>query len=150
MNKIVISNVSLSGNPTAKTVESVDGINGKLNQASDGALYCVVSLQDQTNDTKYIKRTIAYRQQKNSQGLWAWPGATPKLFVTRKGQTTQGKSVTHNVEPYDVSGRTVSTYTTIILTGENEATVFKNAGHPIVAQAAEVGVMQPDASLLGS
>jgi hypothetical protein len=150
MNKIVISNVSLSGNPTAKTVESVDGINGKLNQASDGALYCVVTLEDQSNPTRFVKRVIAYRQQKNSQGQWAWRGATPKVFLGMKSRSIDGRSTTHNVEPYDVSGRTVSTYTTIVLTGENEATVFANAGHPIVAQAAEVGVMQPDASLLGS
>lgn len=149
MNKIVISNVALSANPQAKVVDSTDGINGKLNQASDGALYCVVSLEDQSNPTRFIKRTLAYRQQKNAQGVWAWRGATPKVFLGMKSRSIEGKSVTHTVEPYDVNGREVNSYTTIILTGETEASVFKNAGHPIVEASTEVGVaLQPDAASL--
>lgn len=152
MNKIVISNVSLSGNPQAKVVPSTDGIGGQLNQASDGALYCVVTLEDQSNPTRFIKRTVNYRQQKNATtGLWQWRGATPKIFLGMKSRTIEGRSVTHTVEPYDVSGREVNTYTTIILTGESEASVFKNAGHPIASVEAQVGqVLQPDAALLGS
>jgi hypothetical protein len=68
-----------------------------------------------------------------------------------KSRSIEGRSVTHTVEPYDVSGREVNTYTTIILTGESEASVFKNAGHPIVESSTQVGqVLQPDAALLGS
>ena len=150
MNKIVISNVSLSGNPQAKVVDSTDGIGGKLNQASDGALYCVVTLEDQSNPTRFIKRTVNYRQQKNAQGAWAWRGATPKVFHTMKTRIIEGRSVTHTVEPYEVSGREINTYTTIILTGESEASVFKNAGHPIASVEAQVGqsVLQPDATVL--
>ena len=145
----MIAKIGLSTNPTAKVVENADGIGGKLNLAKDGALYCGVTLEDRSNPLKYVRRHVNYRQQKNSAGEWVWKGATPVQFAKLQGSKVNGTVVTRTVQPYDVQGREVDSYTTIVLAGENEATVFRNAGHEIVSQAQATEappVLMPDAS----
>lgn len=146
----IISKIGLSANPTAKVVENTDGIGGKLNLAKDGALYCGVTLEDRSNPMKYVLRHVNYRQQKNSVGEWVWKGATPKNFAAMQGSKIKGQVFTEQVEPYDVNGREVSSYTTIVLQGENKETVFRNAGHPITSQQiVEAPIAMPDASAFG-
>jgi len=144
----MISRVGLSQNPTAQIIESAEGINGKVNLSKDGAQYIGVTLEDRSNPLKYVKRHVNYRQQKNAAGEWVWRGATPQQFAKLQGSKVNGNVVTHNVQPYDVQGREVNSYTTIVLAGENPATVFRSAGHEIVSQAAEeVAMPMPDASM---
>ena len=145
----MIAKVGLSANPTAKTVESAEGINGKVNIAKDGAHYIGVTLEDHSNPLKYVRRHVNYRQQKNSAGKWTWRGANPQQFAKLQGSKVNGTVVTRTVQPYDVQGREVDSYTTIVLAGENEATVFRNAGHEIVSQAQATEappVLMPDAN----
>lgn len=127
MQKVLIQNVRLSGNPEAIVVDHKDGINGKLNQTEDGRLYCQVELADD-DLFKRSKRNMMYSS--DEKGNFA--GATPKQLLAAVGKELPGaRVVTKKVTEYTIGENIVNQYTTIILPKENVETVFKNAGHPI-------------------
>lgn len=134
--QITVTNLRLSNNPTTSTEDSVDGIGGKVNLTEDGRQFVIMDLEDQTNFRKFHRRNVLYSA--NEAGRW--PAATPKQMVSAlqnaaavgKQITLPGRVVTHNVVPYDINGRSVSTYTTIVLSDENEIKVFESQGHKIM------------------
>jgi hypothetical protein len=141
---VIVKNVRLSENPEATTMENEEGINGMVNETSDGRAYVVVELEDTTNPFKMTRRTLTYSQNNDK-----WPGATPKQLLDFKGKELPGaKTVTETVEPYEIGENTVSTYSTILLPHENKYTTFSNLDHPIIdVETGEVitasGVSQP-------
>lgn len=131
---VILKSVALSGNPEAEVVSSKEGINGKLNRASDGALYCVLTIVDNSNPLKQNKAVRTYRQNSDGKGGFRWPGITPAEFLQLQGQPFPGKFVRANVAPYQIGENTVSTYTTYVGVHENVVSVFEAQGHPIVGE----------------
>lgn len=126
-----LTEVRLSNNPNATVVPSKDGINGKINESSDGAQYCTLVITDDSNPFKKSTCVRNYRQQM-SGGKWKWPGLTPKEFSALQGKEIGGRFYTAIVEPYQIDGRIVHQYTTFVAENESVATVFRNAGHALV------------------
>ena len=60
-----------------------------------------------------------------------WKGANPEVIKPMIGKSVEGYITTKQVEPYEIDGKTVSTYTAVILQGELESSVFKALGHPL-------------------
>lgn len=132
---LILKSIRLSSNPAAKVVTSTDGINGKLNETSDGRKYYMVECADGSNPfAPSRQRMIA--QQVNANGEAYWPAGSPSDVRKFVGKVIEGaRFVTKTVAPYAVQDRTVNTYTAIVFGHENEETVFKNAGHPIMEAA---------------
>lgn len=134
---VKIQEVVLSSNPNTAVVESQEGINGQLNKTSDGALFCVVRFVDTTNPFKHRTAVRTYRQNDGK-----WTGGTPAQLVKMKGATIPAKFMTLPVEAYPIVNQSTgvqnmcTTYTTIVMEGENPITVFKNAGHVVVGTPA--------------
>lgn len=126
-----LTEVRLSNNPNATVVPSKDGINGKINEGSDGAQYCTLVITDDSNPFKKAIHVRNYRQQM-SGNKWRWPGLTPKEFSALQGKEIRGRFYSAIVEPYEINGRIVHQYTTFVAENESVATVFRNAGHPLL------------------
>lgn len=66
-----------------------------------------------------------------------WERGTPEEAIEAMNDKTvlDGRKVTLAVKPYQIPGsdRTASTYSTIVFADENMLTVFKNAGHEVIA-----------------
>lgn len=137
MRKIKLLGLRLSSNPNATVDPS-----GKFNVTSDGRLYLIAEFSDPNNPFGGIKRrTISQQFDSNGNPVWNINIAEVRSLI---GQQIDGQIITSVVEPYDVNGRSVSTYTTVVFAHENVETVFKNAGHPITVQP--VAESQPVAS----
>ncbi len=50
---------------------------------------------------------------------------------TLVGQEQDGEIVRLEVEPYDINGRQATSFTCLVLKGENAATIAKRNGHPV-------------------
>ena len=79
-------------------------------------------------------------QQHNADGTEGiWKGGNPSEVKQFIGKTIPGEIVSETVEAYQIDGRSVGTYSTVVLSGENKATVFKSCGHVIaIAQTSVV------------
>jgi hypothetical protein len=92
---------------------------------------------------KTVSRT--FWQQHNIEGTeTTWKTANPALVKTFIGKLIPGTIVSSPVEEYDIVNqgtgevRTASTYTAIVLEGENAYSVFKAAGKVMVEAATVV------------
>ena len=134
MSKVTIKSVGLSSNSEAAVVESKEGFDGKLNQNKDGKLYFVVNVEDQSNPFHVTKRTMVISQvEKNNQLTWG--AFTPTQFKAAVGTVIENAQVVkENVVPYNLNGREVNTFTTIVFSHENKISVFFNQGHPIMLE----------------
>ena len=85
---------------------------------------------------KVVSRT--FWQQHNADGTEAtWKTANPELVKTFVGKLIPGQIVSSVVEEYDITDslgniRAASTYTAVVLEGENAQSVFKAAGKIMV------------------
>lgn len=133
---IYVLRVRLSQNPDTKVEIDEQGVKGEVNISSDGRKFVLLEIADKSNFRKFHKRNLIYSS--NDKGIW--PALTPKEMMRvleeseRKGTpiTLQGRVVTHLVEKYEIDGREVNTYSTIVLSDENEVTVFNSSKHPII------------------
>ena len=87
--------------------------------------------------------TRTFFQQHNNDGTSAeWRGANPSEVRAFIGKLIPGQIVCCQVKPYDIVGsdgaiREANSYTTVVLEGENVASVFKSLGKTVL-EAAEV------------
>ena len=135
---LILKSIRLSANATARVVDSADGINGKLNETSDGRKYYMTEWADGSNPFAPTRqRMIA--QQVNANGEAIWSAGAPADVRKFIGKTVEGvKMITKTVAPYQVGDRTVTTYTAVVFPHENVETVFRNSGHPIMEAATTV------------
>lgn len=86
---------------------------------------------------KTVSRT--FWQQHNADGTQAtWKGADPVQVRPFVGKLIPGQIVAANVEPYEIdgsTGRTATTFTSVVLDGEIAEQVFKASGKVIVKAA---------------
>jgi len=133
---IDIQGVRLSENPETIVEKDENGIEGKVNINKNGNKFVIIEIVDTSNFRKFHKRNLIYST--NDKGKW--PALPPREMIIaleearNKKQPVRliGRTVTHNVQPYEIDGKTVSTYTTIVLSDENEITVFNASKHPII------------------
>jgi hypothetical protein len=135
---LILKSIRLSANAKARVVDATNGINGKLNETSDGRKYYMTEWADGSNPFAPTRqRMIA--QQVNSNGEAVWTAGSPDDVKRFIGKSVDGvKMVTKTVAPYQVGDRTVTTYTAIVFPHENVETVFRNAGHAIMEAAPTV------------
>ena len=132
-NSIQITAIRLSSNPEAKVIDSDNGVNGKLNETSDGRGYYLTEFKDPTNPFGQV-RTRVISQQFDSTGNPIWKAGAPNIIKQYVGKVIAGDIVTMDVEPYQIGDRTLTRYTCVILKGENVATAFNRQGHPLVSE----------------
>lgn len=132
MNTVKLVNVRLSGNPATPTQQSVEGIDGKCNVTPDGALFCVLELEDRSNPFQVRKAVKSVFQQKDAEGKFRWRGATPKEFKQLQGKTIPGSFVTRQVPGYMINGNLCYTYTAFVAPNESVEAVFRAAGHDVL------------------
>jgi hypothetical protein len=85
-------------------------------------------------------------QQHNADGTNAeWKGANPRDVKQFIGKEIPGYIAARQVEAYDITGvdgsvREANTYTTVVLDGEVEASVFKASGKTVLEAAPSMAV----------
>jgi hypothetical protein len=148
MSNVKLVNVRLSGNSETTVVNSTEGVNGKCNQTVDGALFCVLELEDRSNPFLVRRATKSIFQQKDNDGKFRWRGATPKEFSNLVGQTIPGSFETRAVEGYMINGNLCHTYTSFVTPNETVETVFKAAGHVLLQVDTETGEVTSNAATM--
>ncbi len=69
-------------------------------------------------------------QDHNSDGTIAiWKSGDPSIVKQFIGKTVPGAIVNSEVEPYEIDGRIVETFTCVVLGHQTKAQAFKLAGH---------------------
>jgi hypothetical protein len=143
--KLRLLSLKLSSNPEATVVDDPEGIDGKINQGTDGRKYYLAEFEDPENPFNPTRlRVVA--QNSDSQGNGVWRVPAPKRMMTFKGKEIPAGIVTQYVEPYVVNDRTVETYTTVVFKHEIVEQVFERAGHTIVGVDSDVTITK-DADL---
>ena len=76
-------------------------------------------------------RTRNFFQSYDAQGNCVWKGVSRADISALIGTTVDGRFASFNVEPYEIAGRMVSTYSTVILPHEeiNLTATLKQLGH---------------------
>jgi hypothetical protein len=148
MSNVKLVNVRLSGNSETTVVNSTEGVNGKCNQTADGALFCVLELEDRSNPFLVRRATKSIFQQKDNDGKYRWRGATPKEFSKLVGQPIPGSFETRGVEGYMINGNLCHTYTSFVTPNETVETVFKAAGHVLLHVDTETGEVTSNAATM--
>lgn len=116
-----VTKVALSQNPNA--LISTDG---KFNITKDGRLYLMVHFEDADNPFGGTRqRMIAQQFDANQKPIWK---VNLDSVFASVGKTVAGDIITLEVEPYEVSGRQVTTYSAVVFKNENAETVFLNSG----------------------
>jgi len=133
---LVLKSLRLSTNPSKPVVDAEDGVDGKLNQTSDGRGYFIAEFADPFNPFA-VTRTRVMQQQKDSAGNGVWRGPSPSQLKSWVGKQVPGEFVTRSVEPYSIGDTTATSYTTVVLKNEVISTVFRQSGHNIVSEAAD-------------
>ena len=129
--QIVLSGLTLSRNPDKPVIDDASGVEGKLNQTSDGRGYCMATFSDPSNPFA-VTRSRVLQQQMDADGNPQWRTATPAQLKSWIGKQIPGEFVTRTVEPYTVNGRDCTTYTAVVLKGESIETIFRSAGHELI------------------
>jgi hypothetical protein len=114
----------VSSNPSAEVDPS-----GNFNITSDGRLYFLVDVANPANPFDG-RRSRMISQQFNSANEAEWR-VDPASIRSLIGTVVGGDVVRHDVEPYELDGRMLTSYTTVVFAHESPETVFKQAGHPI-------------------
>ena len=143
---IVLDSITLSRNPDKPVIDDETGVDGKLNQTSDGRGYCMAHFRDPNNPFAVL-RTRVLQQQFDANGKPVWKSATPAQLKAWIGKSIPGDFVTRTVEEYTVNGNSATTYTAVVLKGESISSIFKAAGHELVnTQAYNVELLdeEPD------
>ena len=148
MNTVKLVNVRLSGNPETPTQQSTEGIEGKCNVTPEGALFCVLELEDDSNPFQKRRAVKSVFQQKDAEGKFRWRGATPKEFLKLKGQTIPGTFVTREVPGYMINGNLCHTYTSFVAPNETVEAVFRAAGHEVLHVNTETGEVTTSAATM--
>jgi len=133
--QIVLSGLTLSRNPDKPVIDDASGVDGKLNQTSDGRGYCMATFSDPSNPFA-VTRSRVLQQQMDNDGNPQWRTATPAQLKSWIGKQIPGEFVTRTVETYSVNGRDCNTYTAVVLKGESVETIFRSAGHELVNESA--------------
>lgn len=79
-----------------------------------------------------------------------WERASPSEAeaLINSGESIEAIKITRNVETYEIAGRPVNTYSTVLFPDENEVTLFAAQNHPIVNEHGEVlGKRTPKVSI---
>ena len=155
--QIKLVGISLSSNPNATVLDDsetqgIKGLEGKINETSDGRKYYLAVFQDLDNPFQATRfRVIS--QQFDSTGNPIWKGGDPAMIKNYIGKALPGAIVTKQVEPYEVqsqdgTAREVTSYTCVALKGENIVQLFNRAGHTLSSETTSSAVNQePDISL---
>jgi hypothetical protein len=141
--KLKLTSMRLSANPEATVIDATDGINGKLNETSDGRAYYIATFQDPTNPFS-TERYRVISQQTDSADNPVWRAGNPSLIKQFIGKTIPGDIVTKDVPSYHVGENEVSTYSCVVLKGENIETVFRQQGHELTETDAEYDAVLDD------
>lgn len=105
--------------------------------ASDGRKYFVLEARTGFG-LRSAKRTMWQQFKRDKDGnptpetFWERGSHAEALELLANGGTIEARKVTHTVEEYSIGEREVNQFSTIVFADENEATVFKAQGHPIV------------------
>ena len=129
--QLQLVSVRLSAKADAQLVDDKDGINGKLNLTSDGRKYYIAVFRDPSNPFG-AERTRIIAQTTDSEDNPVWKSGNPALIKQFVGKNIPGDIVTKSVVPYDVDGREVMSYTSVVLKGETITSVFKSQGHQLM------------------
>jgi hypothetical protein len=123
--------VKLSSNPEAMVEDDKNGVNGKINVASDGRKYYIAEFADPDNPFN-PSRTRVISQNTGTGGINVWRVPAPKAMLAFKGKNIPADIVTQFVEPYTIGDRVMDVYTTVVFRHEIVEHVFARAGHQIV------------------
>ena len=136
----------LSSNPTASVIDSVNGIDGKLNEMSDGRGYYLAVFTD-SDDPFAQERSRVIAQQFDSSGNPIWKAGSPDKIAKFIGKRLPGAIVTRQVEPYQVGDTTQTVYTTVVLGAETIEQAFTRQGHELASDTAPADVQAVDIAL---
>lgn len=86
-------------------------------------------------------------QDHNQDGTVAiWKSGDPAIVKNFIGKEIPGQIVNCSVAPYDINGRMVDSFTTVLLDGEKLSAILKQSGHTM-AESAVVKQQSPEAIL---
>ena len=128
--KLLLVNIRLSSKPDATVVEDKDGIDGKLNETSDGRKYYIATFRDPSNPFG-VERTRVIAQTTDSSDNPVWKSGNPSMIKNFVGKQIPGDIVTRQVPSYMVGDRTVDSCSLVILKNESITSVFKSNGHDL-------------------
>lgn len=123
---------------------------GAVNTAKDGRAYYSAEFSNPLNPfAKTVKRNFWQQFQTDAEGNKTpiWRGADPATVKPFVGKTIPGFFANEKVEQYNISipgqeDRTANTYPTVVLDGENMASVYKSVGHPLAEEALAPAVLE--------
>ena len=139
--KLQLVSLRLSSNPDATVVKDEHGIDGKLNETSDGRKYYIASFRDPENPFG-VERTRIFAQTTNSADEPVWKSGNPELIKKFVGKLVPGDIVTRQVDSYMVGDRAVDTYSCVVLKNESVTSVFKQQGHEIGGENNTLDVLE--------
>jgi hypothetical protein len=128
--QLKLTSIRLSANPETKAVEDTDGIDGMINLTKDNRKFYIATFQDPSNPFS-TERYRVISQQTDSNDNAVWRAGNPSLIKQFLGKLIPGDIVTKDVKEYTVGTNIVSTYSCVVLKGENIETVFKQQGHEL-------------------
>jgi len=128
--KIKLVGMRLSGDETTKVIDNTDGVNGKLNETSDGRAFYMADFQDPDNPFAPV-RTRMVSQQFDSADNPVWKAGNPAMIKKFVGKLIPGEIITLDVPDFQIGERVVNTATSVVLKGENIQTIFRQAGHDL-------------------
>lgn len=78
-------------------------------------------------------------QTHNADGTaCSWKSGDPAIVAQFVGKQIPGEFVNVTTKPYDVNGRMVTSYTTVLLAGENLKAVLKQSGVEMAVETSQV------------
>jgi len=129
MNKLKITAIS------PLKVEKTDSA-GVVTPREDGKAnreYFIAKFVDDSNPFAIKEQTRLFWQQHLSDNTATWGALSYDRVKSMIGKTCPGMVCSETVEPYEIDGNTVNTYTAVILQSENKASQFKALGHPLAS-----------------
>lgn len=114
--------VGLSDNASAPIVDDAQGIEGKLNEGTDGRRYFMIHFKDPKNPFSPMRSRVIAQNYRNSEEKTGahWRAITPKEALSLVGSTiSAGRFFNAQTEPYEVNGRTVYTFSGVLFMHEN-------------------------------
>lgn len=80
--------------------------------------------------TSVAQRTLFQNHSQDGKTAF-WKGADYNQAKALIGKEIEGEITRLEVKPYDIDGRMASSYTCVVLKGEDAATIAKAAGHEL-------------------
>jgi hypothetical protein len=106
--------------------------------------------EGKTDRISQVVRNVFSRINNEGHPSWGVFGNAKEFVAQVTGLVKQGAWKTNKVVPYDIidpatkTTNTVNTYTMFIFEDEDEATMFRRAGHPLL-ESAPIAAAQPAA-----